>query len=54
MNILICSAGRRVKLVSYFKEELNQIGGNVVAIDCDQTAPAIVFCRFSRNGPTYQ
>ncbi|WP_449536930.1 ATP-grasp domain-containing protein [Ferdinandcohnia sp. Marseille-Q9671] len=43
MNILICSAGRRVKLVSYFKEELAQIGGNVVAVDCDNKAPALYF-----------
>lgn len=43
MNILICSAGRRVKLVSYFKEELSKINGRVIAIDCDMTAPALYF-----------
>lgn len=43
MNVLICSAGRRVKLVSYFKEELSQIGGIVVAVDCDYKAPALYF-----------
>ena len=41
MNILICSVGRRVQLINYFKKELNQIGGKVVAVDCDQTAPAL-------------
>lgn len=41
MNFLICSAGRRVKLIKYFKEELNKIGGKVIAIDCDPTAPAL-------------
>ncbi|MFB5662644.1 ATP-grasp domain-containing protein [Alteribacillus sp. HJP-4] len=42
MNLLLCSAGRRVKLTEYFKEELNNIGGIVVAADCDSTAPALV------------
>lgn len=41
MKVLICSAGRRVKLVSYFKEELNKIGGMVIAVDCDSKAPAL-------------
>ncbi|WML59313.1 ATP-grasp domain-containing protein [Neobacillus sp. PS2-9] len=41
MNILLCSAGRRVKLVKYFKEELKKIGGKVVAADCDPSAPAL-------------
>ncbi|WP_316569189.1 ATP-grasp domain-containing protein [Neobacillus sp. YIM B06451] len=41
MNILICSAGRRAKLVEYFKEELHKIGGKVVAVDCDPTASAL-------------
>lgn len=41
MNILICSAGRRVKLVEYFKNELHRINGSVIAIDCDPTAPAL-------------
>jgi carbamoyl-phosphate synthase large subunit len=43
MNILVCSAGRRVKLVKYFKEELGKIGGKIVAVDCDSTAPALYF-----------
>ncbi|GIN20934.1 MAG TPA: carbamoylphosphate synthase large subunit [Bacillus bacterium] len=41
MNILICSVGRRVKLIQYFKEELHKVGGKVVAVDCDQTAAAL-------------
>jgi carbamoyl-phosphate synthase large subunit len=43
MNILMCSAGRRVKLIKYFKEELSKIGGKIVASDCDPTAPALSF-----------
>ncbi|MFZ3591243.1 ATP-grasp domain-containing protein [Bacillus sp. DJP31] len=41
MNILICSVGRRVKLVEYFKKALREEKGKVVAIDCDSTAPAL-------------
>jgi carbamoyl-phosphate synthase large subunit len=41
MNILICSVGRRVKLIEYFKKGLNQINGKVIAVDCDSTAPAL-------------
>lgn len=41
MNILICSAGRRVRLVEYFRNELQQINGKVIAVDCDPTAPAL-------------
>ncbi|PLS01099.1 ATP-grasp domain-containing protein [Neobacillus cucumis] len=51
MNILICSAGRRVKLVQYFKEELSKLGGKVVAIDCDATAPALRFADFAEIVP---
>jgi len=43
MNILICSVGRRVKLVQYFKEELHKINGKVIAVDCDSTAPALSY-----------
>ncbi len=43
MNILICSVGRRVKLIEFFKEELNKVGGKVIAVDCDSTAPALHF-----------
>ena len=39
-NILITSAGRRTQLIKYFQETLkNQ--GNIVAVDCDNTAPAL-------------
>ncbi|MEW8986744.1 MAG: ATP-grasp domain-containing protein [Bacillus sp. (in: firmicutes)] len=41
MNILICSVGRRVKLIEYFKNELMLVGGKIVAVDCDPTAPAL-------------
>ena len=43
MNILVCSAGRRVKVVQYLKEALNKKGGSVVAADCDYNAPALYF-----------
>jgi carbamoyl-phosphate synthase large subunit len=51
MNILICSAGRRVKLVKYFKEELSKIGGQVVAVDYDATAPALYFADIAETVP---
>ncbi|MFJ5713893.1 ATP-grasp domain-containing protein [Neobacillus sp. NPDC093127] len=41
MNILLCSVGRRVKLVEYFKKELQKINGKVVVIDCDPNAAAL-------------
>ncbi|MCJ8009132.1 ATP-grasp domain-containing protein [Lederbergia wuyishanensis] len=41
MNILICSVGRRVQLIEYFKKEFNKIEGKVIAVDCDPTAPAL-------------
>ena len=41
MNILITSVGRRVQLMNCFKKEFNQLGGKVVAVDCDPTAPAL-------------
>ncbi|MBS4197601.1 ATP-grasp domain-containing protein [Lederbergia citri] len=43
MNILICSVGRRVKLIQYFKEELHKINGKIIAVDCDPTAPALSY-----------
>jgi carbamoyl-phosphate synthase large subunit len=43
MNILICSVGRRVKLVEYFREACNKINGKVVATDCDSTAAALYY-----------
>lgn len=42
MNILINSAGRRVKIIEYFKNALIDIG-NVIAVDCDKNAPALYF-----------
>lgn len=43
MNVLICSVGRRVKLVEYFKAELNKVDGKVIGVDCDSTAPALQY-----------
>ncbi|NRD76320.1 ATP-grasp domain-containing protein [Bacillus sp. BRMEA1] len=51
MNILLCSAGRRVKLVRYFKEELSKFGGKVVATDCDPSAPALYFADHAEMVP---
>lgn len=51
MNILICSAGRRVKLVKYFHTELSKIGGKVIAVDCDYSAPALQFAHHSEVVP---
>lgn len=41
MNLLVCSVGRRVQLIDCFREELVAVGGKVIAIDCDSTAPAL-------------
>lgn len=43
MNILILSAGRRTKVVEYFKKEFNKVGAKVIATDCDRYAPALYF-----------
>ncbi|WP_042354251.1 ATP-grasp domain-containing protein [Bacillus rubiinfantis] len=51
MNILLCSAGRRVKLVQYFQEGLRKIGGKVIAADCDPTAPALHFADIKETVP---
>ncbi|MFM1651920.1 ATP-grasp domain-containing protein [Brevibacillus sp. B_LB10_24] len=40
MNILLASVGRRVKLLQYFKAEWAGLG-QVVAVDCDEAAPAL-------------
>lgn len=40
MNILITSAGRRTKLIQYFKNEFKNIG-KVVVTDCDYLAPVL-------------
>lgn len=42
MNILITSAGRRVKIIQYFKHAF-QNNGKVIAADCDYKAPALYF-----------
>lgn len=41
LNILLCSVGYRVQLISAFKEELKKVGGKVIAVGCDPTAPAL-------------
>nr|WP_263325105.1 ATP-grasp domain-containing protein [Neobacillus sp. Marseille-Q6967] len=46
MNILISSVGRRVQLINYFKNELSEVNGKVLAIDCDPTAPALYHADF--------
>src|SRR5699024_77510 len=43
MNILVTSAGRRVKIIEYFKQVLTLEEGKVIATDCDINAPAIYF-----------
>ena len=43
MNILVTSAGRRVKIVEYFKNEVVHHKGKVVVTDCDPNAPALYF-----------
>lgn len=41
MNILFTCAGRRNYLIKYFKSALKDIGGNVIAVDSDEFAPAL-------------
>ncbi len=45
INVLILSAGRRVELVNCFKRAATElsVSGNVVAVDCSETAPALYF-----------
>lgn len=43
MNLLVTSAGRRVKIIEYLKSALTKIGGKVIAADCDTKAPALYF-----------
>lgn len=43
MNILILSAGRRVKIVQYFMSIVSDSKGKVYATDMDQNAPALHF-----------
>ena len=41
MNILILSCGTRNKIVQYFKKTCHKYGGNVIAADCSELAPAL-------------
>ena len=41
-NILFCSAGRRTKLLQFFRESLD-VGSQIIAIDNQSTAPALYF-----------
>ncbi|MFT3982475.1 MAG: ATP-grasp domain-containing protein [Lachnospiraceae bacterium] len=45
INVLILSAGRRVELVNCFRSAAKELGieGNVLAVDCSRTAPALYF-----------
>ncbi|MGG1663543.1 ATP-grasp domain-containing protein [Brevibacillus sp. NRS-1366] len=40
MNLMLTSVGRRVKVVRYFRQEWKELG-HVIAVDCDETAPAL-------------
>lgn len=42
-NLLVTSAGRRVKIIQYFKQSLSRLGRKVVATDCDVNAAALYF-----------
>lgn len=57
MNFLILSAGRRTKVVEYFKKEFSGAGIKVIATDCDFYAPAlyvadkyVIVPRITENG----
>lgn len=43
MNILVTSAGRRVKIIEYFKNAVEKSDGKIIATDCDINAPALYF-----------
>lgn len=43
MNLLVTSAGRRVKVIEYLKSTLSKIDGKVIATDCDFKAPSLYF-----------
>lgn len=51
MNILICSVGRHVQIVKYFKEEFNKVGGKVVAVGNEPTSPALYHADFHEIVP---
>lgn len=46
MNILITSAGRRVKVIQYFKSEVELRKGTIITTDLDCNAPALYFSDF--------
>ncbi|MCR5777131.1 MAG: ATP-grasp domain-containing protein [Lachnospiraceae bacterium] len=52
-NILILSAGRRVELVTCFKNARDRIGvrGNIIAADCSELAPAMYFADMNELVP---
>src|SRR5699024_3804080 len=43
MNILVTSAGRRVKIIQCLKKAFENTNGNIIAADCDKNAPALYF-----------
>lgn len=47
MNILITSAGRRVKVIQYFKAEVYSSNGSIITTDMDPNAPALYFSDFN-------
>lgn len=51
MNILITSAGRRVKVIQYFKREVDPIKGMIITADLDHNAPALYFSDFDYTVP---
>lgn len=51
MNVLLTSVGRRVMVVRYFREALEG-KGDVVAVDCDPTAPALYAANYRETVPT--
>ena len=53
INVLVLSAGRRVELIKCFKRAASElkVTGNVVAVDCSDTAPALYFADKHRLVP---
>lgn len=47
MNILITSAGRRVKIVRYFQNEIKEVSGSVITTDLDPNAPALFYSDYA-------
>lgn len=52
MNILITSAGRRVKVIQYFMDEVNSSNGSIITTDMDPNAPALYFSDFDYIVPS--